>query len=82
MHFKTKNTMKFICKLVGHNWRYKDYSDWIMNNGEQYAFKAARKCIRCSQNEYFSSEWIESPKDHRLDVQRDNESLKNLSNVE
>lgn len=73
--------MKFICKIVGHAWRYKDYSDWIMNNGEQYAFKASRKCIRCGQNEYFNSEWVERPKDHRLDVQPDKEALKEFSAV-
>ena len=50
-------TLGALCKLLGHNWRYKDYSNWMIANGEEYHFKASRNCLRCNQNEYLYKAW-------------------------
>ncbi|MEO8147458.1 MAG: hypothetical protein ABI723_07465 [Bacteroidia bacterium] len=71
--FLTEIKMNLICKLVGHWWRYKDYSTWIMDNGDKYPFKAARRCARCNRNEYFYTEWIQEAKNYKLDIQHDKE---------
>ena len=34
-------------KLIGQNWRYKDYSNWMNESGNEYPFKASRNCLRC-----------------------------------
>ena len=47
-----------LCKLFGHRWLYKDYSNYIQADGNKYAFKASRSCMRCKQHAYYYSEWI------------------------
>ena len=51
-----------LCSLFGHRWLYKDYSNYIQADGNQYAFKASRNCTRCNQHAYFYSEWITQSK--------------------
>jgi len=48
--------------MVGHRWRYKDYSNYIKANGDQYDFKASRNCTRCSQYAYFHEIWTNGEK--------------------
>ena len=72
---KTKNT---VCKLIGHNWRFKDYSNWMKENGDNYDFKASKSCSRCNQREYLYNEWKAERERSRYDVQRDVYSLKQM----
>ena len=46
-----------ICRIAGHSWRYKDYSNWMNENGGSYDFKASRNCIRCNEHGYLYKEW-------------------------
>lgn len=49
----TKTLLLPLCRLLGHNWRYDDYSDCMNEDGEEYGFKTYRKCLRCNQHEFF-----------------------------
>ena len=58
------------CNLLGHSWRYLDYSNHIKENGDKYDFVASRNCKRCEQNEYFYNDWKaenKSPLDYESD---------------
>ena len=72
---KTLNT---VCKLFGHTWLYKDYTNWIKENGDHYDFKAARRCTRCKQNEYLYDTWKADRKNVRYDVQGDSRAVKEI----
>ena len=52
-----------LCRVVGHNWRFKDCSYAMKSNGEKYEYSRQRKCLRCMKREYFYDEWIEAEKD-------------------
>ena len=68
-----------ICNLVGHSWRYKDYSNWMKENGEKYDFKAARKCVFCNRYEYLTTNtWNSSDRKSLYDVIGDSHLLKKL----
>jgi hypothetical protein len=73
-----RKTIKSFCKLLGHRWTYKDYSNWIKENGEDYDFKASRNCSRCNQNEYLYKEWKAESKNSAYDIERDSLSLKKI----
>lgn len=67
-----------ICGIVGHNWRYKDYTNWMKENGDDYDFKASRKCLMCHQVEYLFEDWkAENVRSH-YDVKGDSHALKQL----
>lgn len=72
---KASNT---LCRFIGHNWRYKDYTNWMKENGEKYDFRASRKCTRCNLHEYLYEDWQMVEKPSSYDVQRDSKSLKKL----
>ena len=63
-----------LCKLLGHQWSYKDYSNYVKLNGEKYEFRASRNCKRCSENAYFYTTWKIEPKSE-LDYETDYFSL-------
>lgn len=46
-----------MCKLFGHRWLYKDYSNYIQADGSKYAFKASRTCTRCNLHAYYYTGW-------------------------
>jgi hypothetical protein len=48
-----------ICKIVGHNWKYKDYTSCINHKGEKYLFTDKRICRRCDKREYKIEKWLE-----------------------
>ena len=77
-----QKTLNSLCKLIGHNWRYKDYSNWMKENGDKYEFSASRNCIICHQNQYLSTGWIMASQKSPLDVERDSHSLKQLPELE
>ena len=67
------NTMKLrLCRFLGHDWTINDYTESIKGNGQPYAFKKRRECLRCSKVEYLFDHWIDdkdvddSLKDHVL----------------
>ena len=76
---KANNT---VCRFIGHNWRYKDYSNWMKENGEKYDFKASRKCTRCHTHEYLFDDWQVVEKPSSYDVEKDSRSLKSLPFLE
>ncbi len=53
-----KESLNAICNIVGHKWRYQDYSNWIKENGDPYDFKASRTCMRCRERAYFYDSWV------------------------
>ena len=74
--------MKTICKVLGHSWTYKDYTNWIKENGDNYDFTAARKCMICKQHEYLYDQWKAQDKNIRYDIQNDANSTKQLKILE
>ncbi|MEP7169963.1 MAG: hypothetical protein ABI855_11385 [Bacteroidota bacterium] len=49
-----------LCKLIGHNWTYKDYTEWMKPDGSRYSYKRSRRCSRCHKKEItFSDKEIE-----------------------
>jgi hypothetical protein len=71
-----------LCKLIGHSWRYKDYSYWMSESGDEYPFKASRNCSRCNQHEYLYREWeIRSGKSPH-DLERDSESSEQIPQLQ
>ncbi len=57
LNYKFDQIKSWICDLVGHRWRYKDYSNYMKANGDPYDFQASRNCIRCGQYAYFHESW-------------------------
>ena len=68
---------KELCKFFGHRWRYKDYSNYIKPNGDDYDFKASRFCRRCNQYAYFYDRWQNQEKS-KLDFESNSRTLKKL----
>ena len=77
-----QKTLNSFCKLIGHNWRYKDYSNWMKDNGDKYEFKASRNCFLCNQTEYLYNEWQIAKQKSPLDVEVDSYSMKQLPELE
>ncbi|HKR03111.1 MAG TPA: DUF1660 family phage protein [Bacteroidia bacterium] len=48
-----------LCKIFGHKWRYKDYTQAQNRYGKKYNFTATRICIRCDKKDYKFAEWID-----------------------
>lgn len=70
--------INFVCKIIGHSWKYKDYSDWILHNGNPYPFLVARRCSICERHEYYYHQWVPERKNHKLDVQHEHEEKKEI----
>jgi hypothetical protein len=70
--------VNLFCRLLGHHWRYKDYSNWINEKGDSYDFKASRSCTRCSSHEYFHDKWEASNEKSPRDMQSDDQSTNRL----
>jgi hypothetical protein len=51
-------SLNFLCRIFGHEWRYKDTTKWIKLNGEGYAHTKTRRCIRCDVRHYLYDKWI------------------------
>ena len=75
---KLQQIKGLMCNLMGHRWRYKDYSNFMKENGEQYDFAASRICTRCNQNAYFYKIWKNETKSI-LDCERDFHSSQQIS---
>lgn len=67
-----------VCKITGHRWRYKDYSNWMNENGGSYDFKASRNCTVCNQHEYLYKKWEIKSKKSPYDLERNSFSTKEL----
>ena len=65
--------------MVGHSWRYRDYSSWMNENGDSYDFKASRNCNRCNQYGYLYKEWEIKAEKSPYDLERITNSTKQLS---
>jgi hypothetical protein len=52
----------FVCRIFGHNWRFKDTTLWIKVNGERYSHTKTRRCVRCDQRDYLYEDWIPEEK--------------------
>jgi hypothetical protein len=63
------------CNVIGHSWRYKDYSNFIKPNGEKYDFTVARWCSRCHKRSYYNGKWLDSNKS-KLDFVSDAMSVR------
>ncbi|MFI5219709.1 MAG: hypothetical protein ACHQNT_09490 [Bacteroidia bacterium] len=40
-----------LCRVFGHFWKYKDYTNWITPKGDPYRYKRSRKCKRCDHKQ-------------------------------
>lgn len=49
----------FLCKLLGHRWKYKDYGYTVKSDGTKFKFSASRLCTRCDKKEYKFETWID-----------------------
>lgn len=60
-----------ICRLLGHNWGYKDYGNRMQPDGTRYIYQKSRRCSRCDAKEISMSraeeKWI------RLDAEQESE---------
>lgn len=77
-----EKTISILCKLIGHNWSYKDYSNWMKSNGDDYPFKASRYCSRCKQNQYLYKAWQAENQKSPHDLERDSQAVKQLSHLQ
>ena len=77
-----KKSLSIICKVVGHNWYYKDYSNWMKENGDNYDFKAARKCTICGQHEYLIDGWKNIGNKSRYDILDNSQLQKRLQQLQ
>jgi hypothetical protein len=75
----SQNALSIICNVIGHNWMYKDYSNWMKDNGETYPFKASRYCTRCNQIGYLYNHWETVAKKSPDDLERDYFACKKIS---
>jgi hypothetical protein len=76
------STIHFVaiktCNVIGHSWRYKDYSNFIKADGSQYDFTMARWCWRCHKRAYYRGNWEYSEK-NKLDFVSDAFSTRMLN---
>jgi hypothetical protein len=68
-----KNFLKMVCGVVGHKWNYKDYTNWMKDNGDKYYFEESRSCSLCGEHEYYTDQWTASEKS-RYDIEKDSQS--------
>jgi len=68
------NIKSRVCTLLGHRWMYKDYSNFMKNNGEEYHFAASRSCTRCKQHAYFVGKW-ENQEKSKYDYESDSHAV-------
>jgi hypothetical protein len=58
------------CKLFGHDWRFKNYSNSFNYKLKPYDYLKSKRCKRCGHREVltFSGEWkiMEAEKDENL----------------
>ena len=54
-----RKPLALMCALLGHKWRYKDYSNILTDEGKKHEFTSVRKCFRCSKRQYFFSDWMD-----------------------
>lgn len=75
-------TSLLFCRMFGHRWRYKDYSNYMKTDGEMYDFRASKSCKRCSRQAYFYDNWRTETKSN-LDFESDYYERKtiNINNV-
>ena len=48
----------FWCKLLGHKWVYKDFSNAVNEKGSKIGYTKVRKCLRCEKHEYKYAQWL------------------------
>ena len=79
-----KLTMNSICTIIGHQWGYKDYSNWMKENGDKYDFNASRKCSFCNRYEYLypNNNWQTSDRKSLYDIIGDSQLVKKLNIVQ
>ena len=47
------------CKILGHKWRYKDYTSALDDKGNKYPYTATRLCKRCEKKEFKLAKWVD-----------------------
>jgi hypothetical protein len=73
-----KKIKERFCRVFGHTWRYKDYTNFIKSNGDKYDFRASRNWLVCMQHAYFYDGWQNEGKS-RLDYTGDYYLLNEIS---
>lgn len=50
--------LNIICHLLGHKWKYKDYTNAVKWDGGKYTLSKVRKCMRCDEHEFKYDTWV------------------------
>lgn len=54
---------EILCKILGHNWHYKDYNHAMQPDGTPYPYTESRRCFRCNIRSVRinEGEWMNPP---------------------
>ncbi|HKR03634.1 MAG TPA: hypothetical protein VJY62_03285 [Bacteroidia bacterium] len=54
---------EILCKILGHNWHYKDYTHAMQPDGTPFPYTESRRCFRCNVKfvRIEQGEWMEPP---------------------
>jgi hypothetical protein len=63
-------SLNIICHLLGHKWRYKDYTNAVKADGTKYQLSQVRKCMRCDEHEYKYDKWVKKEMAVSEDIQK------------
>ena len=68
-----KDISEMVCQVARHRWKYKDYKNWMKEDGNPYDFNASRYCPICKKHGYYSQgRWIDTNiKNQKYDVIHD-----------
>ncbi len=68
-----KDLSEMVCQVAGHRWKYKDYTNWMKEDGNLYDFNASRYCPTCKKHGYYSQgRWMDTNiKNQKYDIIHD-----------
>lgn len=68
-----KDLSEMVCQVAGHRWKYKDYTNWMKEDGNPYDFNASRYCPTCKKHGYYiNGRWMDTnAKNTKYDVLND-----------
>ena len=62
--------LNILCHLLGHKWRYKDYTFAVKADGTPYKLSHVRKCMRCDEHEFKYDTWVKRDQAIPEDVEK------------
>ncbi|MEO5571191.1 MAG: hypothetical protein ABIT08_11300 [Bacteroidia bacterium] len=54
---------ELLCKILGHTWHYKDYTNAMQPDGTPYTYTESKRCFRCNLKlvQLYDGEWEQPP---------------------